>query len=65
MIAFEDPDHAGNGPEHHTGEPCVEQGCERPAGTWWSPLWCHECNVVRMRRISRNLEGILADLEAS
>lgn len=37
MRPYADPDHLGNSPEYHTGEPCVERGCARPAGTVWSP----------------------------
>jgi hypothetical protein len=40
-----------NGPGYHTGELCIVPGCRRPAGTWWSPLWCFEHNVERMDRI--------------
>lgn len=56
MKAFEDPNHPGNGPEHRTGKPCIESGCDRPAGTAWSPHWCFECNVERMRRIGAFLQ---------
>lgn len=58
LPAYKDPDHPGNSPEHHTGKPCIE-GCGRPAGTHWSPHWCFQCNVERMDRINRNLEGII------
>lgn len=57
LLPYEDPDHPGNSAEHHTGKLCVE-GCGRPAGTAWSPYWCHPCNVKRMRRISRDLEDL-------
>lgn len=59
---YEDPNDPGNSAAHHTGEPCVE-GCGRPAGTRWSPLWCFECNVERMRRIDTSLRDTLATLE--
>jgi hypothetical protein len=51
---FEDPEHPGNGAQYQTGKPCIEE-CGRPAGTWWSPFWCFECNVARIRRISAKL----------
>lgn len=56
MMNYENPDHDGNSSKWHTGKRCVEKGCGKPAGTWWSPLWCFEHNVDRMRRISANLE---------
>lgn len=59
MDAFEDPAHPGNSSEHYTGKPCIERGCNNPAGTHWSPYWCFRCNVRRIRRITSNLEGIL------
>lgn len=55
---YEDPNHEGNSPAHHTGKPCIERGCDKPAGTAWSHLWCMEHNVERMNRITRNLEEI-------
>ena len=58
LVAFEDPDHDGNSPDHHTGRECVVEGCDRPAGTAWSPHWCFACNVVRMKRISQSLSDL-------
>jgi hypothetical protein len=63
LLAFEDPQHPGNSPEHHTGKPCIEKRCGNPAGTLWSPLWCRSCNVRRMLRIDAGLKG--AALEGS
>lgn len=60
LKAFEDPRHEGNSERHHTGKHCIERGCERPAGTAWSPLWCHPCNVTRMRRIDGSLRRAAA-----
>jgi hypothetical protein len=51
----DDPSHENNSPKYHTGNPCVEKGCERPAGTAWSPYWCQPCNAIRMKRISTHL----------
>lgn len=59
-MAFDDPKDEGNGPEYHTGKKCIE-GCGRPAGTAWSPHWCFECNVVRMRRIEKNLREMIGE----
>lgn len=58
MDAYEDPNHEGNSPQYHTGKKCIE-GCGRPAGTAWSPHWCFECNVKRIKRISKQFEDML------
>lgn len=66
MKAYHDPAHPHNGPQYHTGKPCIERGCTNPAGTAWSPVWCQPCNAKRMDRISGSLEkmagasGVLA-----
>ncbi len=59
MESFEDPNHIGNSPAYHTGKPCIEPGCERPAGTAWSEHWCFECNVERIRRIDKALNELV------
>ena len=57
MEAYEDPKNEGNSSKYHTGKVCIE--CqERPAGTAWSPYWCYECNVERMKRITKQMEEI-------
>jgi hypothetical protein len=48
-----------NSPKYHTGKKCIENGCDKPAGTAWSPYWCAECNEHRLNRISSNLKKIL------
>jgi len=60
LEAFEDPNHPDNSDRYHTGKPCITKGCNKPAGTWWSPLWCFECNVQRIRRIDSFLDTISA-----
>jgi len=62
--AFEDPDDPRNGPKFHTGRKCIERGCDKPAGTYWSHLWCFEHNVARMNNISASLNSMVADLHA-
>lgn len=57
LLPHQDPGHPYNGPAHQTGEPCIE-GCGRPAGTAWSPLWCQPCNAERMDDISASLESM-------
>lgn len=59
MEAYEDPKHEGNSDDHLTGLLCIT-GCGRAAGTAWSPHWCFECNVDRMRRITKKLEELTA-----
>lgn len=40
---------------------CIEKGCDKPAGTKWSPHWCEECNKKRLDRITRNLVKMVRD----
>lgn len=63
MMNYENPDHDGNSPKWHTGKPCVEKGCKKPAGTWWSPAWCFDHNVERMKRISAGLDDAVKRAE--
>ena len=62
MERYQDPGDPLNGPEYHTGKRCVEAGCDNPAGTHWSKLWCQPCNAARLDRISRALESEMARL---
>lgn len=55
MKPYQDKNSNGNSELHRTGKPCIEQGCAKPAGTAWSPLWCVDHNIERMNRISRRL----------
>jgi len=48
-----------NGEKYRTGEECAEKGCQNPAGTWWSPYWCVECNIKRMDKITNSLNRLL------
>ena len=54
--AYCDPNNPGNGAQHHTGEPCIEPGCDEPAGTAWGPWWCFGHNVERLDRIDAALQ---------
>ena len=65
MKPFEDPNHEGNSNKYHTGKLCVERHCNNPAGTAWSPRWCFECNVKRMRDISNQFELLIAKAKQS
>lgn len=56
---YQDPNHEMNGPQYRSGKKCIE-GCGRDAGTAWGPHWCQPCNVVRLGRITANLESIVA-----
>lgn len=60
-MEFDDPNDEGNSPKYHTGKLCIE-GCGRLAGTAWSPYFCFECNVKRIRRINEELDQILQQL---
>jgi hypothetical protein len=57
-FACYDREHPGNSASHHTGKPCIEPDCGKPAGTAWSPLWCFDCNCARMRRIDASMRAI-------
>ena len=63
MNDYKDPSDPGNSTEHHTGEVCVEHGCNEPAGTAWSPVWCFACNVKRMERVTAGFASVLAGFE--
>jgi hypothetical protein len=41
-----------------SGRECID--CGKPAGTPWGPVWCPDCDVIRLNRISRSM----ADLDA-
>ncbi len=56
--AGRDRNHPANGSGFWTGQVCVEDGCVGPAGTAWSRLWCFDCNVERMDRITKSLERL-------
>jgi hypothetical protein len=56
---YEDPTDEGNSAKYHTGKLCIE-GYGRPAGTYWSPYWCQECNAKRINDISEKLNEIEA-----
>lgn len=55
-----DPSDPLNGPQYHSGKPCIEDGCDEPAGTVWAPFWCQKCNAARMERISAALDDEIA-----
>lgn len=56
MEPCQDPNHPHNSAKHHTGKKCIEKGCDKPAGTFWSPFWCQACNARRLTHISDVLQ---------
>lgn len=58
MEPAEDINDEGNSPKYHTGKLCIE-GCGRPAGTFWGPYWCQQCNAERLKRVSKQFDDIL------
>ena len=58
MAGYDDPNDKGNSPTYHTGKKCITIECTNPAGTGWSPFWCFECNVKRIRGIDNSLNQI-------
>jgi hypothetical protein len=65
MKPYQDPNDPRNGAAYHTGKRCVEHGCENPAGTAWSPHWCHLCNVQRIDRINAQFSALAEKLGIS
>lgn len=63
MENFENSNYKGNSSKYHTGKPCIEKDCDNPAGTTWSPYWCFEHNVERIKRIDKSFEDIISSLE--
>lgn len=63
MLNYENRKHAGNSEKYHTGEACIEKGCTKPAGTFWSPLWCFDHNVERMNRVTAGLNDAVKRAE--
>jgi len=61
---WEDPAHPGNSPRYLTGKPCIVRGCEEPAGTVWSRLWCQKCNAARINRIGASLADMQRRLDS-
>ena len=55
-MGFDNPNDERNGPQYHTGEACIEKGCDAPAGTAWSPHWCFQHNVARIKRINASFK---------
>ena len=41
-----------------SGRACVD--CGEPAGTLWGPMWCPDCDVKRLARISASFAEIEA-----
>lgn len=59
-FTYQDPNHEGNSKRYHYGRKCITKGCNNPAGTLWSPLWCFHCNVKRMDEINKAMDRVAA-----
>lgn len=44
---------------------CDTAGCEEPAGTWWTPIWCPDHDVERLTQISGEFDRILHSLRGT
>lgn len=62
---YRDPNDPYNSRSYHTLKPCIEAGCNDPAGTWWSPLWCFRHNVERMDRIDARFDPLRKAMTAN
>lgn len=51
-----DKNHKFNSSKYHTGKKCIEKGCDKPAGTIWSPYWCYKHNAKRLERVAKQLD---------
>jgi hypothetical protein len=40
-----------------------ERKCQNTAGTRWSDLWCLRCDKLRLKTITRQMEGIVAHMQ--
>ena len=58
---YNDREHIGNSEKYHTGGKCIEQECNNPAGTAWSPLWCVDCNIKRISKISDQVNTLVRE----
>ena len=47
-----------------SGVLCVEAGCDEPAGTLWTDLWCPEHDMERLDRVTAGLQSAMAQLDA-
>jgi hypothetical protein len=46
-----------------SGRTCLD--CDQPAGTPWGPMWCPECDVKRLDRISKSLKNLFGGSDAA
>lgn len=58
MELYKDKKCEENSSKYHTGKECVENNCDKPAGTAWSPYFCVDCNIKRMEKIDESLRKL-------
>lgn len=46
-----------------SGKACID--CGAPAGTWWGPHWCPDCDVKRLDGIGARLSEIQEHLKGA
>lgn len=63
MNDYKDPNDPGNGNGYHTGLSCINNNCDEPAGTLWSPYWCVKHNIQRMDMITMQILQIVDEVE--
>ena len=45
-----------------SGRRCID--CGEPAGTLWGPIWCPDCDVIRLGNVSAGFAAIEAAIPA-
>lgn len=53
----------GYGEKYWTGKECIIEGCTKPAGTGWGPLWCKDHDIERRNRVTRQMEDLLTQFD--
>lgn len=57
------PGFDGYAEKYRTGKPCIELGCNEPAGTAWGPMWCKQHDIERRERVTKGLEKVTKAFE--
>jgi hypothetical protein len=50
--------------KYHSGKICIEEGCNKPAGTYWNINLCSECTILKIDMIIMISNGLLARFDS-